>query len=170
MKSPVVKPDISSHTIIKTPNNYKKLRAKEKNKSNVTKSSRFSSTKTKFSSKAKSSEKKNSVVSRQITNRASKMLSYTQKSKYLNSQRSEALNPPEFPIRNIKQTNKNIIKKNLIQSMLTNKIASSTNFKIKIKENEPPIPKPSSSINMVTPHAFSKESQNSVRYFKFYNF
>ena len=91
------------------------------------------------STKPRSGSKPN-IISRQITNRASKKLSYTQKPNYTTTTTKQHNNHLPVSILNIKHNNSknnqhissNTMKRNLIQSMLTNKISSATNFKVKL--------------------------------------
>lgn len=138
-QTPKVKNPAIPVPVMKTPSNYKKAKDKPDFKGSAAKSSKLSSANTVISSKTRSSEKKALAVSRQITSQASKMLSYNSKSKFLSKQKESIVSTPESSIRNIKQGNLNTTKKSMIQSMLTNKLTSVSNFKVRVKDNQPKV-------------------------------
>lgn len=95
---------IPSSTVSKTPNSSKKFIRNDKTKSKSSyQQPMFLMGNQKNSKNSKSNEKKNSAVSRQITTQASKMLSYSSKSKLLSKQKTELMRTPESSIRSIKQ-------------------------------------------------------------------
>jgi hypothetical protein len=122
------------NTPIKTPN-PKNSTKKSKAKGSFAESSKVCSSITKFSNKARSSEKKNSIIGRQITLQASKRLSYQKATEWFQAKRNTIA--AKEGIRNIKQTTSTQMKKNLIQSMLTNKLSTTSNMKIKLRQKPP---------------------------------
>ena len=154
-------PNSKKKSPLKTPTSFMK-KGKEKNKKSINHSSKLWTSNTKYSVKAKSSDKKKYVLKRQITTQASKKLSYGGRNSDI-LHKKHNITPFKTgsgsSIRNIKQ-NSSLLKKNLIENMVSNKLNSVENMRVRVYPKEPTV-HTYSKYKRVRPLTSSKDSKDS---------
>ena len=125
-------------TLLHTPNTQKVNSRNEKSKSNMSGSSKKWTSNTKPSYKAQSSDKKNTALTRQIASQASKKLSYLKPTDSFHSKRNANSSKNTKIVTNIKHS-ASLVKKNIIQSMLTSKLSTSNNMRVKVRQKPPSV-------------------------------
>lgn len=153
-------PNYKKNSPLKTPTPF--IKPNGKNKSHIHLSSKLQTSTTKYSVKARSSEKKKLALKRQITSQASKKLNYKGRNLGMSKKSTTPFKSGSI-VRKLKQNSPSFLKKNLIQNMVSDKLNSVDNMRVRVSPKEPKVHTYSKykRVRLLTSNKDSKNTWNS---------